>query len=193
MGIVSFTPPIYGRGWYDLLFTIDRSPCLFCALTLSHSSISHLALLSYAFANKSSSIPFLTFAMAHIKSTARLVGYVTGSGGEAHESEGSAERMEFVHLSDPSFHSGAGDNVDEGSHTWSYYFGPSTVMVNRIRGMTDNDYFAKGMGREPRVETVLKPNADEAVVFEEFFIAGLRMSPNPVLADILMKFQVQIP
>jgi hypothetical protein len=32
----------------------------------------------------------------------------------------------------------------------------------------------------------------EAVVFEEFFSAGLRMPPHPMLADILLKFQVQI-
>jgi hypothetical protein len=29
-------------------------------------------------------------------------------------------------------------------------------------------------------------------MFEEFFAAGLRMSPHPVLADILVKFHVQI-
>jgi hypothetical protein len=38
----------------------------------------------------------------------------------------------------------------------------------------------------------LEPNADEAVVFEEFFTGGLRMPPHPVLANILLKFQVQI-
>jgi tRNA A37 threonylcarbamoyladenosine synthetase subunit TsaC/SUA5/YrdC len=35
-----------------------------------------------------------------------------------------------------------------------------------------------------------QPNLDEAVVFEEFFTAGLRMPLHPVLADILQKFQV---
>jgi hypothetical protein len=38
---------------------------------------------------------------------------------------------------------------------------------------------------------VLEPNGDEVVVFEEFFTAGLRMPPHTVLADILLKFQVQ--
>jgi hypothetical protein len=33
---------------------------------------------------------------------------------------------------------------------------------------------------------------DEAVVFEEFFIAGLHMPPHPALADILLKFQAQL-
>jgi hypothetical protein len=58
--------------------------------------------------------------------------------------------------------------------------------------MIDSGYFVKGMGRESREETILKPNADEAMVFEEFFVAGLRMLPHPVLSNILLKFQVQI-
>jgi tRNA A37 threonylcarbamoyladenosine synthetase subunit TsaC/SUA5/YrdC len=58
--------------------------------------------------------------------------------------------------------------------------------------MIDNSYFADGMGCEPRDETVPEPNGDEAVVFEEFFTTGIRMPPHPVLADILLKFQVQI-
>jgi hypothetical protein len=48
------------------------------------------------------------------------------------------------------------------------------------------------MGREPREETIPECNTVEAMVFKEFFIAGLRMPPHPVLADILLKFQVQI-
>jgi hypothetical protein len=30
------------------------------------------------------------------------------------------------------------------------------------------------------------------MVFKEFFTVGLRMPPHPVLADILLKFQIQI-
>jgi hypothetical protein len=33
---------------------------------------------------------------------------------------------------------------------------------------------------------------DEAVVFEEFFIAGLYMPPHPALAAILLKFYAQL-
>jgi hypothetical protein len=58
--------------------------------------------------------------------------------------------------------------------------------------MIDNSYFAKGMGHEPREETVPELNPDEAVIFEEFFTAGLRMPPHPVLSDIMLNFQVQI-
>jgi hypothetical protein len=48
------------------------------------------------------------------------------------------------------------------------------------------------MGHEPGQETIPEPHLDEVVIFEEFFTAGLRMPPHPVLADILLKFQIQI-
>jgi hypothetical protein len=41
-------------------------------------------------------------------------------------------------------------------------------------------------------EVVSESVDDETVVFEKFFIAGLRMPPQPVLTDILVKFQVQL-
>jgi hypothetical protein len=54
--------------------------------------------------------------------------------------------------------------------------------------MVHNGYFVDGMGREPSEETISDPQAEEAVVFEEFFTTGLRMPPHPVLPDILLKF-----
>jgi tRNA A37 threonylcarbamoyladenosine synthetase subunit TsaC/SUA5/YrdC len=54
--------------------------------------------------------------------------------------------------------------------------------------MIDSGYFTNGMNNEPGEETILEPNHDEAVVFEEFFTLGLRMPPHPVLVDILLKF-----
>jgi hypothetical protein len=41
-------------------------------------------------------------------------------------------------------------------------------------------------------ETISEPDSDEVVLFEEFFTTGLRMPPHPVLANILLKFQVQL-
>jgi hypothetical protein len=38
----------------------------------------------------------------------------------------------------------------------------------------------------------LKPGVIEAIVFEEFFTAGLRMPPHQVLVDMLLKLQVQL-
>jgi hypothetical protein len=39
---------------------------------------------------------------------------------------------------------------------------------------------------------ILELVADEAVVFEEFFAAGLWMPPHLALTDILVKFHVQL-
>jgi hypothetical protein len=107
---------------------------------------------------------------------------------EGCDSAGFAERTESAQASDTSSHSRAGGYFDEGSHTHSYYFGPSTVTVCRIREMIDHGYFAKGSARVPGEETVLDPTGDEVVVFEEFLTTGLRMPPHLVLSDILLKF-----
>jgi hypothetical protein len=80
----------------------------------------------------------------------------------------------------------------ESSRLPSFYFGPSTVTDRWIRAVVDVGYFTHSMGCEPREENVLEPWDDEAVVFEEFFMAGLRVPPHPVLADILLKYQIQI-
>jgi hypothetical protein len=53
-------------------------------------------------------------------------------------------------------------------------------------------YFPKGYDRPPGVEFVPDPREKEAVVFEDFFIAGLRMPPHPIIVDILRKFWVQL-
>jgi hypothetical protein len=37
-----------------------------------------------------------------------------------------------------------------------------------------------------------EPDDDEAVVYEDFFVASLRMPPHPALGDILLHFQVQL-
>jgi tRNA A37 threonylcarbamoyladenosine synthetase subunit TsaC/SUA5/YrdC len=58
--------------------------------------------------------------------------------------------------------------------------------------ISNSHYFAKGVWPTPWAEYVPDPRLDEAVVFEDFFPAGLRMPPHPVLLDILHKFQVQL-
>jgi hypothetical protein len=76
-----------------------------------------------------------------------------------------------------SSHCQARGDSDEGSRTRSYYFGPSMVSISRIKEMIDHRYFAEGAARVLGEETVSMPNGVEATVFEEFFIAGLRMPP----------------
>jgi hypothetical protein len=41
-------------------------------------------------------------------------------------------------------------------------------------------YFLKGFARSPDVESVLDHKENEAVVFEDFFIASLRITPHPI-------------
>jgi hypothetical protein len=75
----------------------------------------------------------------------------------------------------------------------SYDFGLSTVTRTRIRSLESyNRYFPKGYGQPPGAESVPNPRADETVVFEDFFAAGLRMPLHLVLVDILSKFWIQL-
>jgi hypothetical protein len=46
-------------------------------------------------------------------------------------------------------------------------------------------YFPKGFARLPSVESVPDPKENEAIVFEDFFVAGLRIPLHLVLLDIL--------
>jgi hypothetical protein len=111
---------------------------------------------------------------------------------EGHDSAGSVEGTESMHASHAGSHSHVEGDSDEGSHTRSYYFGPLTVTVNCIREMINRGYFVEGSARAPVEETILEPDSDEAVVFEEFFPAGLRMPRHQVLTNILLKFQVHL-
>jgi hypothetical protein len=82
--------------------------------------------------------------------------------------------------------------VDPREAEHSYDFEPSTVTVGHIRQLEALGYCVEGFAREPGEEVVLDPGDDEAVVFEEFFAAGLRMPLQPTLTDILLKFRVQL-
>jgi hypothetical protein len=64
----------------------------------------------------------------------------------------------------------------------------STITVGKIKEMEEKCYFPEGEARAPGDETVQEPNGDKAVVYEDFFIAGLRMPPHPALANILLRF-----
>jgi hypothetical protein len=49
-------------------------------------------------------------------------------------------------------------------------------------------YFLKGFARSLAAESVPDPRENEAVVFKDFFAAGLCIPPHPILLDILRKF-----
>jgi hypothetical protein len=54
--------------------------------------------------------------------------------------------------------------------------------------MVEKGYFAEQEARVADQETTPEPGDDEAIIFEGFFIVGLRMPPPAMLADILLKF-----
>jgi hypothetical protein len=131
---------------------------------------------------------FLTSAIACVKSTVHHIDATAKTCNEGHQSGGSTERTKSIPLSDAGSHNGAGGDMDEGSCTQSYFFGPSTMTISRIRGMIDHSYFTEGMGCECGEETILEPHSDEAVVFDEFFAAGL----GCLRTLFSMIFQVQL-
>jgi hypothetical protein len=69
-----------------------------------------------------------------------------------------------------------------------HYFRASTITVGKIKEMEERGYFTKDEAHTPRAETVPEPPDDEALVFEDFFVASLCMPPHPALADILLHF-----
>jgi hypothetical protein len=97
----------------------------------------------------------------------------------------------------------SGNTSDNGSHVKigveaalagiSFDFGPSKVTKGHISDLESSSHcFPKGFARPPGMESVPVPKEDEAIVFEDFFAARLRISPHPVLLDVLRKFQVQL-
>jgi hypothetical protein len=56
--------------------------------------------------------------------------------------------------------------------------------------MVEKGYFADGEAQALGAEA--KPDCDEAVVYKDFFVAGLRMPKHLALANMLLKFQAQL-
>jgi hypothetical protein len=52
-------------------------------------------------------------------------------------------------------------------------------------------YFGNGVGRVPGAEEIPEPEG-ELVVFEAFFIAGLRLPAHRFVAEVLQRFEVQV-
>jgi hypothetical protein len=73
-----------------------------------------------------------------------------------------------------------------------YYFGLSTITVGRIKEMVVKGYFLEDGACAPGAEIVPEPDNDDAMVYEDFFVAGLRRPPHPSLVDILLHFQAQL-
>jgi hypothetical protein len=85
---------------------------------------------------------------------------------------------------------GAPDTVElQPGHTVE--FGVSRISSVRVQDMQQLGYFGNGVGRVLRAEEIPEPEG-ELVVFEAFFIAGLRLSAHRSVAEVLQRFEVQV-
>lgn len=74
---------------------------------------------------------------------------------------------------------------DDNSEKPTYDFGRSEVTSSLIKSFEKLQYFPKDDGRAPGRETVPSPEANE--------VMGLRFPSDPMLAEILDRFNVQFP
>jgi hypothetical protein len=116
------------------------------------------------------------------------VAVVTWTAGQNVATSNGEGRLLSLDAADDSLDEGGSD--DENSQT--YYFRSSTIIVSKIKEMVEKGYFADGKACALRAETVLEPESEEAIVYEDFFLVGLRMPLHLALADILLKFQAQL-
>jgi hypothetical protein len=70
-------------------------------------------------------------------------------------------------------------------------FGVSWMSSGRVQDMQRLGYFGGGVGRVPGAEEIPEPEG-ELVVFEAFFIAGLRLPAHRFVSEVLQKFRVQV-
>jgi hypothetical protein len=70
-------------------------------------------------------------------------------------------------------------------------FGVLRMSSVRVQDMQRLGYFGGGVGRVPGAEEVPEPEG-ELVVFEAFFIAGLRLPAHHFVSEVLQKFEVQV-
>jgi hypothetical protein len=70
-------------------------------------------------------------------------------------------------------------------------FGTSSISSVRVQEMQQLGYFGDGVGRVLGAEEIPEPEG-ELVVFEAFFIAGLRLSAHRFVAEVLRRFDVQV-
>jgi hypothetical protein len=70
-------------------------------------------------------------------------------------------------------------------------FGVSRISLVRVQDMQQLGYFGNGVGRVLGAEEIPEPEG-ELVVFEAFFIAGLRLPTHCFVAEVLQRFNIQV-
>jgi hypothetical protein len=112
---------------------------------------------------------------------------------EGYDNAGPVEIIKSVHASDAGSDNRAEGDSDEGSRTYSYYFGPSMVTITRIREMIDHGYFAEGGAHASGKDTIPELDSDEAAVFEEFFYRWLDDASTPSSRGYIVKVSGAAP
>jgi hypothetical protein len=70
-------------------------------------------------------------------------------------------------------------------------FGVSRIFSVCVQEMQQLGYFDDGVGRVPGAEEIPEPEG-ELVVFESFFLAGLRLPAHRFVVEVLRRFAEQI-
>jgi hypothetical protein len=70
-------------------------------------------------------------------------------------------------------------------------FDSSRIFSVRVLEMQRLRYFGDGVRRVPSAEEIPEPEG-ELVVFEAFFVAGLRLPAHRFVAEVLRRFEVQV-
>jgi hypothetical protein len=70
-------------------------------------------------------------------------------------------------------------------------FGTSRISSVRVQEMQQLGYFGDGVRRVPGAEEIPEPKG-ELVVFEAFFIAGLRLPAHRFVSEVMRRFDVQV-
>ena len=120
--------------------------------------------------------------LARIKQTAcRRRRYVAMSSSSSAVSASSAEPSSEDTLSDLA--------VMELQPGHTVEFGISRISSVRVLEMQQLGYFGDGVGRVSGAEEIPEPEG-ELVVFEAFFVAGLRLPAHHFVAEVLRRFEV---
>lgn len=81
---------------------------------------------------------------------------------------------------------------DDDTVELSFDFSRSKVTPALLKTYENRGFLLKGDGRAPSDETVPDPQHGEIVVFYNFFAAGLRFPSDPLLFEILDRFNAQL-
>ena len=73
----------------------------------------------------------------------------------------------------------------------SFDFSPTRVTLEELDEFVKFGWFSHELARLPNGETILDPHDDEVVIYREFFMAGLRFSPHPLVIGVLKRFNLK--